>query len=415
MTLVGHSISSREWISKRNYYDTTNDMICVCFQTFKMYHQFLLLALYGSLARKVNGEIQDTIIYTPKYSGLYYNVPLTFRPNVTVLFWSPAYKKPENWFWWFNTDIRKNTCPSLPCHYTTDRNKLNVSDAVLFNVYDTDVDLEVEDIKTQLPPYRFEHQRWVFFTVEPPTMRPVSKKIARLDGLFNWTMTYRRDSDIYAHFGKLLLTPNQTLPLDYDYSRNKTKQAAWFVSHCPTEGRREDYVRELQKYINVDIYGRCGPLKCAHSQADQCYHQLTLDYKFYLAFENIICRDYVTEKLLKVLTQDVVPVVFGGANYELYMPPSSYIDALKFKSPEDLAKYLIHLDHNSKEYNKYFDWKRGYTPKVLSSELYVCELCAQLLDSTIPRKTYEDLDDWWNTKSECREWKQPTSNDTRSK
>ena len=35
------------------------------------------------------------------------------------------------------------------------------------------------------------------------------------------------------------------------------------------------------------------------------------DYKFYLALENSICRDYITEKFYKVLPYSVIPVVRG--------------------------------------------------------------------------------------------------------
>ena len=30
------------------------------------------------------------------------------------------------------------------------------------------------------------------------------------------------------------------------------------VSHCETFSAREDYVEELQKYLNVSIYGSCN-------------------------------------------------------------------------------------------------------------------------------------------------------------
>lgn len=57
-----------------------------------------------------------------------------------------------------------------------------------------------------------------------------------------------------------------------------------------------NYARELGKYINVDIYGACGPHRCPRTSANRCFQLLDEDYKFYLAFENSNCRDYITEK-----------------------------------------------------------------------------------------------------------------------
>ena len=33
---------------------------------------------------------------------------------------------------------------------------------------------------------------------------------------------------------------------------------AWMVSNCYTVGNREEFVEELQEFIDVDIYGECG-------------------------------------------------------------------------------------------------------------------------------------------------------------
>jgi glycoprotein 3-alpha-L-fucosyltransferase len=60
---------------------------------------------------------------------------------------------------------------------------------------------------------------------------------------------------------------------------------------------RQDYIEELQKYISVDVFGSCGPLECSRLQSDDCFQMLRKEYKFYLAFENSNCRDYITEKL----------------------------------------------------------------------------------------------------------------------
>lgn len=78
---------------------------------------------------------------------------------------------------------------------------------------------------------------------------------------------------------------------------NKTgTPVSWMVSHCETESRREDYVRELREHIQVDVYGGCGNLSCPRSDQwisnPECYELLGQKYKFYLSFENTLCKDY---------------------------------------------------------------------------------------------------------------------------
>ena len=106
----------------------------------------------------------------------------------------------------------------------------------------------------------------------------------------------------------------------------KPRLVAWMVSSCETPSRREDYVRELQKYIAVDIFGKCGNRTCGAWNSKECNGFLEQGYKFYLSFENSLCRDYVTEKFYRQLGLDIVPVVRGGANYSQLAPPGSYID-----------------------------------------------------------------------------------------
>ena len=81
----------------------------------------------------------------------------------------------------------------------------------------------------------------------------------------------------------------------------KTKLAFWIVSHCETDNRREDYVKSLQKYIPIDIYGKCGPFNTSTRDAKRGYDILAPIYKFYLAFENSNCHDYATEKFWKTI------------------------------------------------------------------------------------------------------------------
>lgn len=40
----------------------------------------------------------------------------------------------------------------------------------------------------------------------------------------------------------------------------------------------------------------CGNKKCPRNKAQQCFQMLNRDYRYYLAFENSNCREYITEK-----------------------------------------------------------------------------------------------------------------------
>ena len=79
-------------------------------------------------------------------------------------------------------------------------------------------------------------------------------------------MTYRRDSDIpflYGHVNKVKAHPENETELDLlidSYGKehsnmrgNKTKPVAWFVSQCGSANNRMEYVKELQKYIQVNL------------------------------------------------------------------------------------------------------------------------------------------------------------------
>jgi glycoprotein 3-alpha-L-fucosyltransferase len=66
------------------------------------------------------------------------------------------------------------------------------------------------------------------------------------------------------------------------------------VSNCNAVNDRLQFIKELQKYIPISIYGNCGELKCKNN----C-REIIKQYKFYFAFENSNCRDYITEKFWK--------------------------------------------------------------------------------------------------------------------
>lgn len=276
--------------------------------------------------------------------------------------------------------------------------------------------------KRQLPNFsRKQKQRFIFLTQESPQELPIF--VPEIKDFFNWTMTYRLDSDVQLLYGRLhpgptapkteeetkKLIKQMHLPSAKNYAANKTRQVAWMVSHCSTGSSRETYASQLGQFIPVDIYGKCGNLSCfrykkAWRSHPKCYDMLEDNYKFYLSFENSICTDYVTEKFYEIINRGILPIVYGGANYSRIAPPHSYINALEF-TPEKLADYLKLLDANDTLYNEYFWWKEHYRFEFGLEQMVrhgFCDLCKKLHQDENVIKSYPELVTDWHPNTQCR-------------
>jgi len=125
--------------------------------------------------------------------------------------------------------------------------------------------------------------------------------------------------------------------------------------HCG--GHRYAFVRALMKHVRVSVFGKCATLletnntsRCPHNMGNGCLEEFQC-HKFYLAIENSLCLDYITEKYWRnSLEQGLVPIVLGGAYYrpELVVP-GSFINASDFDSVRDLADYLKYPYKNDTE------------------------------------------------------------------
>ena len=142
-------------------------------------------------------------------------------------------------------------------------------------------------------------------------------------------MTYRQDSTVSIPYGKLRKIkdhPVEREELDNfidtfgesnkhlaDKKGNSSVKVAWMVSNCLTKSNREGFVETLRKFINVDVYGSCyqDSKKCEKEKSDNCWNYISDHYKFYLAFENSLCKDYITEKFWESLKRNIVPIVLG--------------------------------------------------------------------------------------------------------
>ncbi|VVC29302.1 Fucosyltransferase, N-terminal,Glycosyl transferase family 10 [Cinara cedri] len=287
------------------------------------------------------------------------------------------------------TEFISNDCPVDRCFITKNILEAENMDAIIFNG------------KYSKPSHnKTSKQVWILLITEP-----AYKSTLNVDqDVINWTAAYRHDSDIYIPYGRWAYynpSVTQIEQLDRNYASAKKKKVAIIVSNCSDANKdRVEYVGELKNYITVDVYGECGEFNKTVT-LDEFLKILDRDYKFYLAFENANCVDYITDTFfVNGLQYNTLPVVMGGRpeDYQRIAPERSYVHVDDFESPARLAEYLHRLDADDDLYNEYFRWKG--TGEFIDTKFY-CRLCAMLHDVDAPTKHYRNVDDWWRGPGVC--------------
>lgn len=328
---------------------------------------------------------------------------------------------------WNAESIEFNTC----VHYKNC--EVSLYQGFTTGVIDADaLLLQGNNIARPTPRRRDVNQMLVFLTVESPQyLHFTSLAEQGFVDYFNWTMTYRLDSDIPYPYGVIVpanvnlrafqskaeivgisktarilwkskkRTQVHNTTEDYNASfeaKNKSKSAIWLVSHCNTASQREKYVYRMQKHMDIDIVGKCTKTEAHCPKSTSCIENIVKTYKFYLAFENSLCTDYITEKAFNWFNLDIVIVVRGAKRYSQYFPPGTFIDSDEFDSPEQLAKYLTTLAANKKEYSAILERKAKYNA-IQGQQLYqiaYCNLCYRLNNRDKFRHTVPHLHAWWD-------------------
>ncbi|XP_061553136.1 4-galactosyl-N-acetylglucosaminide 3-alpha-L-fucosyltransferase 9-like isoform X1 [Phycodurus eques] len=289
------------------------------------------------------------------------------------------------WLWPFGQTYDLNVCGSLfnidGCFVTADRNLYNKSDGVLIHHRDICSDL------SNLPPLqRPSFQKWIWMNLESPSH---SSQLAGIENIFNLTLNYRRDADIEVPYGSVVSTGGE----DDFVPPSKNKLICWIVSNWNQEHVRVKYYNELYKHIEVHAYGQAF----GEYIADQDYFPTIASCKFYLAFENSIHKDYITEKFYNPLAVGTVPVVLGPSrqNYENFVQGDAFVHVDDFASPKELADYLLLLDKNEEMYLRYFEWRRHFkVKKALFWAEHTCLACDYLRRHR-EYKTVKNLDKWF--------------------
>ena len=264
------------------------------------------------------------------------------------------------------------TCASgNQCIITKDQRDYAKSTGIVFDVHHFDWGIYT------FPTARAPWQSWIMASEESQIRSMNGEKFVKadLDFTFNMTLTFHRNSDVHLSYQTFmkLKKPKKKMA---NHALGRTRSTLWVVSNCKTPSKRILYVRQLQKSgLKVDIRGRCAKRPVCKSKKIDCLNNLKRKYKFYLAFENSNCKDYITEKLWDALRDGLLPVCLGArmSDYTRIAPPNSFLHVENFTSPRELANHLNYLDKNDDAYNRYFEWKKQLTPAPNLSGM--CDLC----------------------------------------
>ena len=246
------------------------------------------------------------------------------RKNYKAVQLLTDYFRYENWGYKALGEYPFITCPERRCHafkpFRYAHTPLEKADAVVVNANN----LFYMPSKTTYQ--RRKKQIWVYHSMESEHMSFCSfhYHITELDDWFNLTMTFKPDSDYVADYRphdfenwpsltshKSYVSAFEDLDkveqgikefrqdMQHQFVNKRRKPfILWFVSNCWTRSGREDFVNEMSKYVDIDIFSECTNLKSAKpdpckkplNKSKECYFHLFKSYKFYLSFENSKCN-----------------------------------------------------------------------------------------------------------------------------
>ncbi|EYB94641.1 hypothetical protein Y032_0169g228 [Ancylostoma ceylanicum] len=237
---------------------------------------------------------------------------------------------------------------------------------------------------TAVPKPRKFSKPHVLWSLESPTndhFRPEPHVI-------NWTMTFRRDADIwypYGHFRRL--KTKGTVDFDAIWEvKHRNKTATWLASNCQTSNLRTTLIDAMQKAgLEVPVSFRWA------------INSNYAPYKFYISIENSNCLDYVTEKFYEsLISRMTVPIVLRRQTYlDVGAPPSSFIAIDDFATISDMVKFVNEAAADKEKYLQFHSWR--LTHEVLPEhhdDTGFCELCRRLQHDDLGHKSYADIRGW---------------------
>lgn len=254
-----------------------------------------------------------------------------------------------NTMWETEFSIPRDQVPSNFI-FTTDRALFDLADTVVFHIptLDSAIDTDLE---------KKEGQLWVAWTLECEENYTFVKRHEFME-LFDLWISYHQDADVqqfYFDSEYLVQLEKAASPTE------KSADICMFISSPINQSGRKEYLAELMKELHIDSYGKLYNNKILDVDKGRETKLSTYrNYKFVIAFENAIARDYVTEKFYDPLMCGAVPVYLGAYNIEQYAPaPGCYVDVQKFESPKTLADFIKRCCKEDNLYNSFFLWREN--------------------------------------------------------
>ena len=359
------------------------------------------------------------------------NTQLSQRENIgSVYFKEKAMKKILLWLphvkWHGATAAYENClkrCP-IKCEMTTNKDDVPKVDAIDFHLSDVWGEFWKVGTRTMIkfPSYRRPDQVWIVSNLEPPCN--LWGDLTIFNGMFNWTRWYRLDATIPWTYGlsRPLTESGKEIAANKTRGRNyfKEKKAGLSgrITNCHSQSGREPILKEMQKRLSIDWQGKCygkpcGSFNKTSNETDESCDNRLGSYRFFIAFENSFCKDYVSEKYWLSISRLQIPLVNWKYDYSHLVLPKSYINVYDFHDVKSFIDHIQEVGRNETLYNSYFDWRKTHANSGICSS---CEICKALHDRRMVPHVIKDLDGWVRDDfKECKKIEAPAKGHMTSK
>ena len=212
-------------------------------------------------------------------------------------------------------------------------------------------------------------QIWVAWYLESEENYPWMRESEIVD-MFDLRMSYRQDADVVYPYYSYEYAKIFAQPVSVKNKRNKT---CMFISSLENKSGRQEYLKELMSYTGIDSYGRLyNNTQLPEDQGIDTKINEYRKYKFVIAFENVIDKDYVTEKFYDPLIAGSVPVYLGAPNIEEFAPGENcFVDVRQFDGPRSLACFINQCYEDELLYAKFFEWRNLPIREVFSQKMWI--------------------------------------------